>query len=261
MFLCVLCFLLLFHSLATIIIYSALLFPQFAICFSPFGVPAPSLPALLPFLAQQPLFHSLSVRPPPQPLFLFLSFWDGPLSTLPVSVLSSVSHHKWILPQEQVTGLFCTANTLLSQISLTALLYSPLNQDYYFPQLHKLSSLPFRDRTQERQKLHVRNLSVVMSSVMLKTRLQDKAKPIYKITACLSPTEIQGFPSKEDMRGFTGRWAASEWSTGLLGGGSGAVPMWQLANYAANKLAVFQLSFRILSEDVLETVEQDGDDS
>lgn len=53
----------------------------------------------------------------------------------------------------------------------------------------------------------------------------------------------------------------SEWSTGLLGGGSRAVRMWQLANYAANKLAVFQVSFRILSEDVLETVEQDGHDS
>lgn len=119
--------------------------PQFAICFTPFGVPAPSLPVLLlPFLAQQRLFHSLSVRPPPQPLFLFLSFWDSPLSTLPVSVLSSVSHHKCILPQEQVTALFCTANTLLSQISLTALLYSPLDQDYYFPQ-HSLLGTEHRN--------------------------------------------------------------------------------------------------------------------
>lgn len=46
----------------------------------------------------------------------------------------------------------------------------------------------------------------------------------------------------------------------LLGDGR-AVRMWQLANRAAKNLAIFQLPFHILSEDVLETVEQDGDDS
>ena len=50
-------------------------------------------------------------------------------------------------------------------------------------------------------------------------------------------------------------------SMGLLGGGSRAVRMGQLANYAAKNLADFQLLFRILSEDVLEIVEQDVDDS
>lgn len=68
-----------------------------------------------------------------------------------------------------------------------------------------------------------------------------------------------GLPLK---RGYAGvyRQVSSKGSTGLLGGGSRAARMWQLANYAAKNLAIFQLPFRILS-DVLETVEQDVDDS
>lgn len=42
--------------------------------------------------------------------------------------------------------------------------------------LHKLSSVLFRDRTEKQQKLHGRNLSVVMSSVMIKTHFAGEGK-------------------------------------------------------------------------------------
>lgn len=100
---------------------------------------------------------------------------------------------------------------------------------------------------------------MVMSSVSIKTYFQDKAKQLYKIAIHVSPGEIQGFPLK---RGYARVYwqVSSKGSAGLLDRSSRAAQMWQLANYAAKSLAVFQLAFCILSENVLETVEQDIDD-
>lgn len=97
--------------------YSGLLFPQFAICFTPYSEAESSLPALFPFLAQQPLLHSLFLPPT---LTSSPSVLDGTVSIFSVSVLSHFL-------TENILSLFCTANTLLSRISLTALLSSPLN--------------------------------------------------------------------------------------------------------------------------------------
>lgn len=138
----------------------------------------------------------------------------------------------------KLSCLFCTGNTLLSQISLSAWLFSPLSRDYYFPQLHKLSSVPFRERTEEQQKLRVRDHSVVMSSVTIKAYFQDKAKQLYKIAIHVSPREIQGFPLK---RGYARAYwqVSSKGSAGLLDRSSRAAQMWQLANYAAKRAWLF----------------------
>lgn len=83
----------------------------------------------------------------------------------PVSVVSSPSHS----PSRSVVSsalVYWGSQCSPLQILLTALFFSPLNRDY-FPQLHKLSSASFRQRTEQQQKLHVRHQSVIMSSVTI----------------------------------------------------------------------------------------------
>lgn len=112
----------------------------------------------------QLLCHSLSVSPTSSHCFCCLC-----LTWSPHHSLSLWLHHLHILSQVQLPLLhqFPGEPILSFQILLTVLFFSPLSRYYYFPQLHKLSSASFRQRTEQQQKLHVRHHSVIMSSVTI----------------------------------------------------------------------------------------------